>query len=283
MLIIEISKKIWLESVKDLPGYSFFSSPAWLEVTANHFSLTNKFLKVERENKPPCYIAIQQKGNIAYSNFIGYGGFISSESIDEDLFGFFVKEIEIRYDISIARIKCHYLSPVLVKSSTQDTFIFKVPESEDKTHFSKKIIYELRKNPVGLLIRPLAANDSEELYDLYLETVSRNGSSYVTPKDLFKSITEMSDALILGAFVDNKLHAASVFMHDAISLYYWWNMSDTYGLHYRLNYALIKYALNMAISLQVKFFDMASSHSPEQARFKKNWGAKPTPIILFEK
>jgi lipid II:glycine glycyltransferase (peptidoglycan interpeptide bridge formation enzyme) len=84
--------------------------------------------------------------------------------------------------------------------------------------------------------------------------------------------------LRLGAFLDDALIAASLFLFDRETMYHWVHVSDPAGKRMQASYCLLHQALTQAIARGARRVDMGSSHTPEIARPKERWGATPRPL-----
>ncbi len=280
--IKELTIKDWYSRTVGLSGYTFFSSMEWVSLTAEIFNLTNHFLVISDSGALIYTIVQVDKNGLGYSTFIGYGGLITDNIISDTLTKRIYRLIEDYLRLKIIRIKD---SPFIEKTScdanTKNTSAIKIDTgyvpNKNIRYFLKKVNYNV------VSIRKLESNEIDSMYDLYLDTSLRVKSAYTTPKELFKSMFTMKDVYILGGFDEKqKLHAASIFMYDNQTMYYWWNMSDDIAKKEYYNYALIYHAIELAVQQKLNWFDMATSHSETLKVFKKSWGAIDVPFLSLE-
>lgn len=284
MELIELSSKKWHAVARTLTGYTFFSSEEWLEMTAKIFKLKNYFFCIRKDTRA-FYVSVQQDTSASYSNFIGYGGFITNDEMTFLEFKECCLLLNAELPFPIVRMKCSpRTSLALADMPIEYTSILDMSQDGGSFILSKKIRYALRKiEAANIVVRPLKKEEVLTAYDLYLKTAARVGSAYRTPIELFESLFICTTAYGIGVFNDDVLHAASIFMYDETTMYYWWNMSDEQGRKANYNYLLIEQAILFARKKKLRWLDMASSHSRSIRLFKKNWGALDKPFIFLDR
>jgi len=281
-----LNSEEWENSCKDLSGFSFFSSLAWLKYTGEVFNLENIFLKINF-NEKVIFISIQQKEGVGFSNFIGYGGFITDLFLTQGDISDVLKTVEEKFNISLRRVKCFpFLDIEILKKYSQSTSfvdlsIFDGTFNLEKLNKHTRYILK-KKSSFQIKIEQVLPNNINDVYKIYQETTKRVGSAYVTPMELFQKLSCDKNTLFISASIEGVVRAASVFFYDETTMYYWWNMSDTLGKKHYLNYYLVEFALREAVVKKLLHFDMGSSHSESVRLFKKNWGANLKTFYLLE-
>lgn len=289
MEITEISELKWIEILKKLDNNNFFQLPSFLAISAKHFKLKNRYFTIRKSQKKYYFSLQEDNAQISYAPFIGYGGVFSNESFSFDINLEIKDVIEKKYNTRLKRIKVFpkqtFASSNNMFSSTQYTAIVPIRKTmvEQEKYIHKKtrtaIRYALKH---AVQIRKLEETDLDTFYGIYHKTMNRVNSSYFTPKDFFKDLVKIKNTLFLGAYIDNKLIAASIFLYCKDRMYYWWNSSDEEGKRLSANYALIYSALNFCVKNNFSFFDMASSHSLAIERPKLRWGAQLIPLMVIK-
>ena len=84
----------------------------------------------------------------------------------------------------------------------------------------------------------------------------------------------MNNIYILGAFKNNEIISASVFMYDDTTLYYWMNLNSKIGRNLQASYLIIYEIIKYFSTTSIIFFDMGYSHNDNISRPKRYWGAK---------
>ena len=285
--IKKISKQRWDKESFRYTGYNFFCSSEWMSITSKVFIIKNYFYEISFNNKI-IFLPIQKSGKRIYSNFVGYGGFLTNDKITVDELNEIIKITENKTGAKFIRIKFSPSSIINTLDIHKElTSIIKIdPFEKDECGviLSKDIRYIIRNiDKKNIAIRTLLPSEITRAHHLHKATMKRVGAMYNTPVELFKRISKSKNAYFLGAFNKGILHAASIFLYDKNVMYYWWNMSDMFGRKKHLNHLLIKEALVLAKKRGLQQFDMASSHTESLRIFKRSWGAKEMPFFLIEK
>lgn len=288
MEITEISEFKWMEILKKLDYNNFFQLPSFLNISAKHFKLKNRYFIIKKKLKEYYFSFQEDNSQISYAPFIGYGGVFSNEPFSFDINLKIKDAIEKIYNTRLRRVKVFprqiFTNSNFTHQTAQYTAVVPIKEtmSEQEKNIHKKtrtaIRYAFKHN---ILVRKLEEIDLDVFYCIYTETMSRVDSDYLTPKNFFRDLIGMENALFLGAFIDTKLIAASVFFYYKDGMYYWWNSSNSMGKDLSANYALIYSALNYCVSNKFSFLDMASSHSLTIEKPKLRWGAQLIPLIVI--
>jgi len=290
MKIREITIDNWEKIFNKSGSSNYFQSPKWLKLQSSIFDLRNIFYEITMSGKSK-YISFQEKGGSAYFNFIGYGGFLAKDGETENLnlIHEIANTIANKDHFEVSRIK---LNPLLNYVGSQNLFIksntaiLKIENDLEKQeqNINKKTRNLVRKAIKNqLIIKKVSVNDVDLFYKFYKTTMERVGSEYLTPIELFKKFAVADDVAFLGAYLKNKLVAASVFLKCKDVMYYWWNSSSDKGRLLDANYLLLFSAIKNAIKENIKFLDMASSHTATIEEPKLKWGAKKIPLYHFDK
>ena len=282
MEISQINLEEWSANVEPFSRNNFFQDHKWLELVSDEFGLRNYFFKV-KEDGFESFFSLQVKGRDAYSNFIGYGGIASLQDCS-DIFDRLIPLIEKRLNVVVRRIK---LFPgVEIKESKgwkkENSSILQINHGWN-IKIEKRTRNSLTQAIKGaLIIKRVPLADLSEFYEVYTQTAERVKSTYKTPKTFFEKLLSFSEILFIGAYKDNSMVAASIFMRSNEWVYYWWNVSSVEGLKTNANYLILFEAITSFEKQGVKFLDMASSNNLGISSFKAQWGAESVPFWIFE-
>lgn len=286
MQIQEIDVRTWQQAIDVHAKDNFFQQSAWLNLVSNEFGLINHYLKVMM-NDSEMFLNLQREDNVGYSNFIGYGGPVTSTPLTLKLLTNLIVGIENQYKIIITRMKL--FPDDIVTSSLRENWsieyasILKIkPDWEAK--LSKQTRYSIKqaiKN--GVEVRLIDKIHLGRFYEIYSETMDRVKSSYKTPESLFRRLFEFSNADFVGAFIDGKLEAICVFLNQAERYYYWWGASTLTGRKYNANYLILFSKIKKLQEIGTRVLDMVSSNNQGVSDFKAQWGAELKPFLLYQK
>lgn len=285
MKIQEIDVEAWQQAVDAHAKDNFFQQTAWLKLVSNEFGLVNRYLKAII-NGSDVFLSLQIKDSIGYSNFIGYGGPVTSTPLTLELLADLIVAIENQYKIIIVRMKLFpddiLSSSLLASWKIEDASILEVnPNWEEK--LPKQTRYSIKqavKNRVE--VRKIEKIHLGRFYEIYSETMDRVKSSYKTPESLFRQLFEFPHVDFIGAFIDGKLEAICVFLNQGERSYYWWGSSTLAGRKYNANYLILFSEIKKLQKTGVRVLDMASSNNQGISNFKTQWGTELKPFLLYQ-
>lgn len=286
MKITEINESEWIGISADLAESNFFQQLPWLKLVSEIFDLINHYIKINI-NDTNVYICLQCDNNKAYANFIGYGGFISSEQLSYEAMSDIIEGIEKEFEVKINRMKLFPRDKTELKGkpgwSAEITSVIKI--TPGWVRFVKKNAKNAVKNATknGVMTRCLDSKYLDSFYSIYDQTMDRVNSSYKTPKLFFEKLLLFPDVYFVGAFHDNKLIATSIFLNHKEWSFYWWNVSSDDGRKYNANYLIMFSTINRLSTEGFRFLDMASSNNKGIIDFKNRWGAENMDFMIFDR
>jgi len=287
MKIAEINELAWNKVLIDMENVNFFQQTPWLDLVSKIFGLINRYIQVDTTEGEKIFICLQcNKNNEVYSNFIGYGGFLTYINISSQSLIKILAEIENKLNLKIVRIKLFPGNGIELISKTgwsvQKTSILKMgPNWHDKIKKeTRNAISNAIKNDIE--IKNLTPKDIDSFYDMYEKTMDRVDSSYKTPKLFFEKLIQFPNVYFVGAFHDKLLVATSIFLNQGDWSYYWWNASTEYGRKHNANYLIMFSTIKKLQEDNFKFIDMASSHNKGIVEFKNRWGSENEDFMIFE-
>lgn len=286
MQIQEIDVQIWQQAVDAYARDNFFQQTAWLNLVSNEFGLVNRYFETVI-NGSHVFLSIQIKDNVGYSNFIGYGGPVTSASLSQELLTDLIGGIENQYRIIIKRLKL-FPSEILTSSlsenwSIEHASILKIDSTWDEK-LQKQTKYSIKqaiKN--GVEVKQIDKNHLGCFYEIYSETMARVKSSYKTPESLFHHLFGFSNVDFIGAFIDGRLEATCVFLNQGERSYYWWGASTLAGRKCNANYLILFSEIKKLQKTGFGILDMASSNNQGVSNFKTRWGAELKPFLFYQK
>jgi hypothetical protein len=138
-----------------------------------------------------------------------------------------------------------------------------------------------RANRAGLEVRPLVGDlDREAFHRLHANLRKQKYRMLAQPLHFFEAIErrfrEVDGWYSLGAFLDNRMIAATIYLRWGDTLYYKFNASALDALNTRPNNLLVWSGVALAQSLGCRFLDLGPSDDdqPGLIRFKRNFGAE---------
>jgi CelD/BcsL family acetyltransferase involved in cellulose biosynthesis len=132
----------------------------------------------------------------------------------------------------------------------------------------------------GVVVRPLNGSDGlAEFHRLHVALRKRKYRLFAQPFEFFEAIKhrfqEVDGWFPLGAFVDDRLVAATLYLRWGDTLYYKFNASCMSSLQLRANNLLVWAGISLAQSLGCRELDLGPSDDdqPGLIRFKRQFGA----------
>lgn len=265
---------------------NFFQNLSWNKTLAQIFTLD--ILPVEVDFAGRTYtFCFHQRNKAAFMPFIGYGNVLGGKLTLTELEKI-IQQIEESCNIHVQRVKMRSQdlkndSILPARFSVDYATVVSVPAnlSDYYTQLDKTTRYSIcQAERAGLVIREVTADEVEQFYPLYVSTMQRVQSEYLTPIALFAYLAQAENSLLLGAWLGEQLVAGSVYLCSPTSWFYWWNATSDRGRKTCANYLLTFHALQRAAENQVKFLDMATSHNERIERSKTRWGGVRQPIFI---
>lgn len=285
MKIQEVNSETWQQEVGVLIKDNFFQQPNWLNLVSSEFGLVNHYFKITTNNFV-LFLSIQIKNNLGYSNFIGYGGPVTSTSLTMELLTDLIIGIENQYKITIVRMKLFpsdvIASPLQKNWKTEHASVLKIYPEWEQT-IKKQTLYSIKyaiKN--GVEVKQINKKDLVRFYEIYQENMDRVKSSYKTPESLFDQLFEFPNVNFVGAFVNGNLEAVDVFLNQGERSSYWWGTSTLVGRKYNANYLILFLTIKELQKNGIKVLDMASSNNQGIGNFKAQWNAELKPFLLYQ-
>ncbi len=275
------------EKIKSNIKNNFFLDQDWLELVSKVFDLENVYLEI-KYNGSLYYFFAHIQSSIILSPFMGYAGIINPSNLSYNELLEIFSEIEVFTGSKIKRVKMFpnvKSSNKFPEKNTHITVMLEVLNDQlDQEKKYKKVIrnsinYAKRS---GIEVKNISSSQIKDFYSIYSDTMKRVGSEYMTPCKLFEKMSEMTNVHFLGAYLDNKLLAGSIFMISGDFMFYWWNSSNEKGRDLCANYLLIDSAIKFARTKGVKYIDMASSNNDRIERGKLLWGSNKIPFFYFD-
>jgi CelD/BcsL family acetyltransferase involved in cellulose biosynthesis len=138
-----------------------------------------------------------------------------------------------------------------------------------------------RSNSLGVEVRPLVGDgDRDAFHQLHANLRKQKYRMLAQPVHFFEAIErrfrEVDGWHSLGAFLGNRMIAATIYLKWGDTLYYKFNASALDALNTRPNNLLVWSGVTLAQSLGCRFLDLGPSDDdqPGLIRFKQNFGAQ---------
>jgi hypothetical protein len=142
----------------------------------------------------------------------------------------------------------------------------------------------------GVAVRPLEGDrELAGFMRLHAQLRKRKYRLLAQPPAFFGAIAEQFRAIDgwypLGAYLGDRLLAATVYLRWGDTLYYKFNASDPEGLALRPNNLLVWAGLKLAVSLGCRALDLGPSDDdqPGLIRFKREFGATERELRFFKR
>jgi len=138
-----------------------------------------------------------------------------------------------------------------------------------------------RAERAGVAVRPVSGGEDVQMFHrLHASLRKRKYRLLAQPLRFFEAIEQRFRDLdswhSLGAFLDNRMIAATIYLRWGDTLYYKFNASAPEDLSARPNNLLVWSGIALAQSLGCRFLDLGPSDDdqPGLIRFKRNFGAQ---------
>lgn len=288
MKIVQINSHEWSVAFHKCRTSNYFFSPDWMQIQATTFQLINLFYLIEVEERK-LYIPFQKNNQQLFSNYIAYGGFMLEDgaSCDSDILLAVINEVEIQTGCKLSRLKTYPLISYTTnnKVTMQNTAVLSILDSQEAQleHIHSNNKYQVKRSIAKeVYTKQLSLSEADVFYKLYIETMKRVGSKYLTPFSLFEFFLNSNDIITLGAYIDKKLIAGGVFPCCRNGVFYLINASSEKGRMLSANYLITSDIIQKSRKDSRTFLNFGSSHSDSILKVKLRWGAKPTQYISIE-
>ena len=284
---------LWNELLAQRQPATIFHRYEWGKAMEELPDVTFHPYLIEDEKGTSLLPVYQQRGTWSWS-MLGYGGpcvegdaTLSFQQLSarlEDLLGGAVSRVALPF-----HARPFHDVQGLADWGERETHLLELPATYEELWNScsgkaRTSVRQARKH--GVQVRVLGVEHADAFYRMYVELMERLNASYVLSEAFFQKADELLDEdayCKLGAFADGKLIAASLFLLDQTSLYYWIHVNNESGRKCQASYLLLEEAYQTAIARGIRWADLGSSHDPAIARPKEYWGAKPVPCAWFQK
>lgn len=290
--IKKINLNQWELMRKTSSASSVFLSSEFIQFVTRSFKMD--FIGLLAENKKqsfllPCYI----KGDVLefQVGFIGYGGPLPVLSTMESFSCVDEIATEAKQYLGIKLSKfITYPSQHLeyfgrMKAETTYTDIIELKEIDYLFNnvFSGNVRTSIRKaQKNNVHVKKLPFEDFERAHKILSDTQKRVGASYCTDFNFFSLICQSEKHMALGAYIDDRLIGVSVFLVDALEVFYYLNGTDIEFRNFSQNYLMLWHAIKYSVTNNIKYFNLGASHYEELKKFKQKWGAEEYKILILQ-
>lgn len=137
----------------------------------------------------------------------------------------------------------------------------------------------------GLTVRDLTADDWPRVAEMENAFLAEKGADIRFPLDFWLAVEAAfaSNGLLkMGAYHDDELVGAAIFLQWRTASYYLIGVSGDVGRRVRSGHTLLAAGLERACDAGLSVIDLGPSPEPELARTKRIWGARTQQYLVFE-
>lgn len=280
--------------------YSIFQEPVWINIVAAGYKADPLYFVLQREGEEVSGIA----GNLLnlgvmkmFFSTYPYGGVIGVPEFSGIFSEYLVKELKSR---GIHRV--HFTRPAWSKDQgfhgyRRSSSYIHILDVRGKTletlwdGYKKRVRRDvIRAKKSGIKVdRIKDRKEIETYYEIYLDTMKRNGSIATHSKELYMAIYDKlittGKATILFAKHGKEYAGGVTLLFSKDTVYLLGNVSLDSYLPLCLNDLLIHSSIELGITMGAKSFDFMTSSGDDVSlmNFKKKWGSDKREFNTFEK
>ena len=281
------------------PGAGLFHSPPWIGAIRSAYGFQPKaYLAVDATGSPRGGVAFCEIDDLLGRRLVSLP---FSDTCDPLLMEpeawapLRARLAEHRVPLALRCLDDSFLSGdsefVVTKRARWHTLPLTAPVDEIRSRFGATTRRGIAKaERAGVEIRPLEGQEGlAGFVRLHAQLRKRKYRMLAQPRSFFGAIAEQFGLTggwhPLGAFHENRLLAATVYLRWGDTLYYKFNASDPDGLALRPNNLLVWAGLRLAASLGCRALDLGPSddNQPGLIRFKREFGATEREVRFYRR
>lgn len=296
-----VSEGRWKEMVQKSPASQFFCTPVWAAILRETYGYRAAPALLDVDGTE-ILIPMMETGRFPFSSLesmpMGYGGFISPDSLSRTTIQSVIKKIVRGRHLNLNMT----LPPFTETTPHEDFQVHKMQTDWDYTHVLpldtnfERVAEKFHRGPKkrikaaeasGLTVRLTNdLNDYRSVYDLYVLRSAEWGYRRPPhPWALYKNLQQYGNGYVRLriAEVDGKAVGGVITFEYRTSAFLWLSLSPAEYMHYNSSFLLLRDAIQSLCEREFTHFNLGGSGKLDGVRkFKESFGGVKVPLCRFE-